>query len=91
MRRAVAIVAGMCVVGSAVAVVRAAEPARQTTIKGGKLALITLHTAKFPAGAEVSMGVFGGDSLGLLRSEATSIGKDIAVFLDAWARGKSLK
>jgi hypothetical protein len=38
-----------------------------------------------------AMGVGGGDSLEKLTSDAKSIGKDIAEFLDAWARGKSLK
>jgi hypothetical protein len=37
------------------------------------------------------MGVGGGDSLAKLTSDSKSIGKDIAEFLDAWARGKSLK
>ncbi len=38
-----------------------------------------------------SMGMAGGDSLEKLTSDTKSIGKDIAEFLDAWARGKSLK
>lgn len=38
-----------------------------------------------------SMGAFGGDSLGKLTSDSRSIGGDIAEFLAAWARGKSLK
>jgi hypothetical protein len=38
-----------------------------------------------------SMGIGGGDSLAKLTSDSKSIGKDIAEFLGAWARGKSLK
>ena len=37
-----------------------------------------------------AMGIGGGDSLGKLLSDTRSIGEDIARFLEAWARGKSL-
>ena len=37
-----------------------------------------------------AMGMGGGDSLGKLLSDTRSIGEDIARFLAAWARGKSL-
>ncbi len=37
------------------------------------------------------MGVAGGDSLGKLESDTKDIGEDIAKFLSAWAKSKSLK
>jgi hypothetical protein len=37
------------------------------------------------------MGMAGGDSMGKLVSDSTSIGEDIAEFLAAWAAGKKLK
>jgi hypothetical protein len=37
------------------------------------------------------MGVGGGDSLGKLLSDSKDIGSDIAKFISAWAKGKSLK
>jgi hypothetical protein len=38
-----------------------------------------------------AMGLYGGDSLGKLMSDAKSIGEDIAEFLAKWARGQTLK
>jgi hypothetical protein len=38
-----------------------------------------------------AMGVAGGNSMDKLTSDSRSIGQDIAEFIDAWARGKSLK
>jgi hypothetical protein len=38
-----------------------------------------------------AMGMGGGDSLGKLLSDTRSIGEDVARFLEAWGRGKSLE
>ena len=38
-----------------------------------------------------AIGLYGGDSLGKLMSDARSIGEDVGQFLGKWARGDRLK